>query len=87
MKTLKSNKANKITKEIKFKNPNAPATINQRLLLRRLTGVVNTGKPYTMRSIGKAIDEARNNPPTKKTTGKIVTLKIGNKTVKAQILS
>lgn len=78
-------------KSFTFKNPNAPATIKQRLLLRRLTGVDNTKQKFTMKSISKAIDIARQNP-VKKTVkaqtvkAKIVTLKIGNKTVRAQLI-
>jgi hypothetical protein len=90
MKQFKAINNNKKTGEIKFHNPNAPATIKQRLLLRRLTGEVNTGKRFTMQSISKAIEDARNNPPTKrnnKADSKVITLKINGKTVKAQIIS
>ena len=72
-------------KTFKFNNPNAPASVSQKILLHRLTGKDTTKYHGTMSQISKDIAKAQGK--VQHTTGQVITVKIGGKTVKAQILS
>lgn len=86
-------------KNITLKNPKAPATISQRVMLARIEHKPNTSEKLTMAQASKRIDYALNHPGefkanktvrNGKANGKaqIITVKLANgKTVKAQLLS
>ena len=72
-------------KKFTFKNPSAPASVGQKILLHRLTGKDTTKYHGTMSQISKDIAKAQGNG--KSTTGQVITVKINGKVVKAQLLS
>jgi hypothetical protein len=72
-------------KTFKFNNPNAKATIGQKILLHRLTGKDTKNYRGTMSQISKEIVKAQGKAQS--TSEQVIMVKIGNKTVKAQLLS
>lgn len=72
-------------KTYKFNNPNASATIKQRIYLHFLTGKDTKGMKITVKQAADMIDKARKNQG--KTSGKSITVTINGKSHKAILVN